>query len=142
MPYSTLDDLQARRPDDTLIHLSDDKNGATVNTSKVAAAIADADADIDLYVGTQYTVPLSAPVPPKVLAMACDLAIYNLYKNRPGNIPEHIGTLRTDAINVLEQIKDKQITLPIEATATSGLGGGVVESSHFSETPGVSGLET
>jgi phage gp36-like protein len=39
----------------------------------VAMALADADAEIDSYLGVRYAVPLTAPVPARVVEAACDL---------------------------------------------------------------------
>lgn len=131
MAYITLQDMQSRRPDETIIQLTDDKNTGSVDQDKVDVAIADADDEINLFINSQYTVPLTAPVPSKIKAISCDIAIYNLYKNRGPS--EKIRTQYKDARRILEQIAARKITLPIATAPTSGIGGGVVVTSHFDE---------
>ena len=83
MAYCTQADLQEQVSEAILIQLTDDANGGAVDSSVVARAIADADAEIDSYCAGRYSVPLS-PVPAIILKLAVDIAIYNLYARRKG----------------------------------------------------------
>lgn len=83
MAYCNQDDIGERLDQDTLIQLTDDTDTGAVDTSKVARAIADADAEINGYVARRYTVPLS-PVPDLVRMLSVELAIYHLYSRRQG----------------------------------------------------------
>lgn len=64
-----------------LIQLTDDPGLGSVTTAMVTAAIAKADAEIDAYCQTAYTVPFST-VPAIVLGWSATLAAFNLYRNR------------------------------------------------------------
>ncbi len=65
-----------------LIQLTDDKSVGSVPDDMVIAAIAKADAEIDGYCQSRYTVPFN-PVPPIVKGWSATLAAFNLYRNRP-----------------------------------------------------------
>jgi phage gp36-like protein len=47
----------------------------------VEKAIAQADAEIDSYLGSRFRVPLT-PTPPRLRALSVDMAIYHLYSRR------------------------------------------------------------
>jgi len=102
MSYSTEDDLLKHVSEDTLIQLTDDAGMGIVDADRLADAIADADAVIDGYLSRRYSVPMN-PVPPLVVRMSADIALYNLYCRRPGTMPEERQS-RYDA--ALAQLKD------------------------------------
>jgi len=79
--YCTIEDIKRQIPEATLRTLTDDEGTGEVNISRVEQAIADAGAEIDAYLQTQYKVPLS-PVPEIVRKMAVDIAVYNLFSRR------------------------------------------------------------
>jgi phage gp36-like protein len=55
--------------------------GDLPDTQVVEEAIAEADSEIEAYIGSRYMVPLS-PVPPRIKALSVDMAIYHLYSRR------------------------------------------------------------
>lgn len=82
------------------------------------AAAADADALIDSYLAARYTTPLN-PVPPLILGIAADILRYKLYDEAP---PKEVNARYKDAIKLLEQLRDGDITIP-GATTASDAGG-------------------
>lgn len=83
MAYCSQDDILEQMDEDILIQLTDDADAGSVDDDKVTRAIADADADIDSYVGVRKDVPLD-PVPTVIRKRSVDMAIYNLYARRQG----------------------------------------------------------
>lgn len=84
MPYATLADLRARMSEDDIIQLTDDARTGAIDQDRVATALAQADAEIDGYVGAYYRrVDAAAPVPPLLLNIACDIAHYRLFRSTP-----------------------------------------------------------
>lgn len=81
MAYCTQDDLLKMIPPGELTELTAD-SGDLPDGAVVAEAIAKAAAEIDSYLGVRYPVPLPAPVPERVRALAVDLALYHLYSRR------------------------------------------------------------
>lgn len=80
--YSTLDNLLALLPAETLVKLSNDQVGAAaVDQDNIDAAILQADRVIDGYVGLQRTVPLD-PVPGLIATISANLAVFHLYRRR------------------------------------------------------------
>lgn len=109
MAYSALADTQNQIEEAKLIQLTDDEGLGSVNEARVTRAIADADAEIDGYVGSRYVVPLS-PVPDSIRRLSVELAIYNLYARRD-KVPEHRVERYKGAVKLLEQIALGKISL-------------------------------
>lgn len=82
MSYASPQDLTDRFDAAELIALTDRAGAGEIDATVVARALADADATIDSYVGRHYRLPL-APVPARVVRVACDLARRYLYTARP-----------------------------------------------------------
>jgi len=102
MSYCTKDDILTQLDEAILIQLTDDDNSGAVNDDFVTRAIADADAEIDAYVGARHAVPLD-PVPALIRAMSTVIAVYNLYSRRLGP-PDHIKDRYQAAVGLLELI--------------------------------------
>lgn len=107
--YCTQTDLLERTDQATLISLTDDADSGEVDASVVARAIADADAEIDGYVGTRHQVPLS-PVPDLVRKVAVEIAIYHLYSRRMG-APEEWRSRYEDNRALLRDISAGKVSL-------------------------------
>lgn len=80
MSYCDLDDLVKMIPEAELAQISTE-DGEEADPAVVAEAIAQADGEIDSYLGMRYQVPL-APTPARVKALSVELAIYHLYSRR------------------------------------------------------------
>ena len=126
MSYTSLALLQDRFGLDELIQRSDKfvpYTGAVV-TSVIDRAIADADAEIDGYVGSRYTLPLPTPTPPVLVPIACDIARYRLYDDA---VTDVVRQRYEDAIARLKDIAAGRLSLGIDpAPAANGAGGIVV----------------
>lgn len=102
MAYATLQDLRDSFPNDDIV-------AALADDDVVAArALAAADAAIDGYVGSVYTLPLS-PVPGQLRDIACDLARFRLYDENPGDL---IVMRHKAAVDALRDIARGVIKLP------------------------------
>jgi len=113
--YCVLADIQKILPEDSLIQLTDDENAGAVNALRVSEAIAQADAEIDAYLGGKYTVPMTT-VPDIVKKCSVDMAIYHLYSRRAEEIPRTRDDRYKRAIKVLEDIVSGKIPSIGEAT--------------------------
>lgn len=122
MDYSTLDDLKEQLSEDELIGLTDDADAGVIDTSVTDRAISDANAVIDGYCKTKYTVPLE-PVPDIIRKISVDLAIYNLFSRKGDVIPEMRIERYKNAIKFLEHISIGKITLGVDTPAPSTDGG-------------------
>ncbi len=141
MPYAILDDIKNSIPDILIAQLTDDANGAVIDNSIVTEKIARADSYIDTLIGTQYPVPLTAPVPDIIKSISVRIAIYHLYERRDTDIPEARLTAYNAARKDLKDIRDGKTSLPIDTAATGSFSSAVLVTTHFDDTPGVSGLE-
>jgi len=109
MAYCTQSDILNQITTVELIQLTDDAVAGVINTTIVARAIADADAEIDGYLGSRHVVPLTT-VPAIVLKISVDLSIFNLYSRR-GTIPDIRADRYKNAIRFLEQVGQGKISL-------------------------------
>ena len=80
MAYCTESDLLTLIPQRELAELTAD-SGDTPDSQVVAEAINLADAEIDAYLGSRYTLPLT-PVPDQVKGLSMDMTLYHLYSRR------------------------------------------------------------
>jgi len=82
MAYSVAADIAKYLDSAAVIALADDDADGVADTTVLTEAIAAADAEIDGYLGSHYSTPLSS-VPVIIRRMSAKLAIYNLYLRRP-----------------------------------------------------------
>ena len=117
MPYCAQTDLEEQLSPEELIELTDDAGAGAVDASIVSRAIADADAEIDSYCGSRYSLPFS-PVPVMVRKLSVDVAIYNLYTRRAIlKMPEERQKRYDNAIRFLRDISKGLISLGADAPA-------------------------
>src|SRR6202011_1533011 len=83
MVYAQPSDMIARYPNRDLVQLTnEDPTQTAANQAVLQQALADASAEIDGYLESRFTLPLSDP--PAVLArLTCDIAMYRLQTLRP-----------------------------------------------------------
>lgn len=118
--YCTQNDIQTALSEDILIQLTDDDNIGVVIAANVTQAIEQADAEIDGYCGSRYTVPF-ATVPALIKALSIEIAVYYLYKRR--TVPEKIEKAYDKAIARLKDISRGLLSMGIDpppAAASSG----------------------
>lgn len=82
--YAQASDMVARFGTVRLVELTDTGEVRTgeINSAVLAQALADADAEINGYLQSRYTLPLTT-VPQVLNKLACDIALYVLMKERP-----------------------------------------------------------
>lgn len=137
--YVSKRDLIDRYGDETVAMLADRDGDADEDVDPVARAIADAEAEINSYIGNRYDLPLpgvididepsaNTDVPTPLRRVAVDIAIYRL-------APSHDMLTREqrkrydDAIKWLEGVAAGSISLGIADTAPA-VGGGLVVTSN------------
>jgi phage gp36-like protein len=113
MTYATQADLETRFGIEEILQLSDRANLGVADVSVIAAALADADNEIDGYVGVAYTLPLDG-TPPILLRLACDMARFFLYKDRAS---DQIRQSYEDAVDRLKRIANGTLKLPVPDAA-------------------------
>ena len=121
MAYCILADIKKAIPEVVIIQLTDDDNIGEIVSANVNKAIAAADATIDAYCQRYYTIPLN-PVPPKIVEISADIAIYNLYSRSDLPLPEIRKERKDAAIRFLEKVSEGKIsqlgaTTPAPSTA-------------------------
>ena len=122
MAYATTEDLIKAITREKVTLYSDDGSTGGVNEPNVARAISDADAVIDGYLRSRYTVPLEAPVPAIIATISVDLAALNLAQRRyPDKLSEAMSERRANAMRILERIASGTITLPITLTQSDAV---------------------
>lgn len=129
MTYVTQAQLETRFGTDLLIKRTDRTNTpkTTIDTTVVAAAIADAEALVDGYLGKVYALPLSV-VPPILTRVAGDVAIYYLM----GDTAEKDGSWHRayrEAMAWLADVSKGIVSIDAEGITPAPQGGGAVRTS-------------
>jgi len=119
MAYCILEDIRQVILDADLIQLTDDARSGVINESRVAQAIASADAEIDGYCAARYTVPFS-PVPPIINKCSVDIAVYNLHARKAMSIPEARQVRYDNAVRILKDIASATVSLEEDVAAEEG----------------------
>ena len=110
MPYATSQDLQTRYGEYELEQLAPGENPGTFNQDRVNAAISDAEAEINSYLGQRYHLPLET-VPAVLQAACCDMARYYLYASQP---TEEVTARYNQRVTWLRDIANKKASLGID----------------------------
>jgi len=114
MAYCQQTDLLNEITSDDLTAITDDAGAGQPSAGVITDAIADADAEIDAYLGTRYDVPLTY-VPAIVKKWSVTIAIYNLYARRRG-APSDRKERYQNVIRALEQVSKGFLTIGKELT--------------------------
>jgi phage gp36-like protein len=96
-----------------------DPDATEPDTAKLGQALADAAAEIDVYVGAQYTLPLPS-VPEVLKRICCDVARYRLWEDKA---PDEIRKRYEDAIRLLDRIAKGTASLGFSDPAPAPAGG-------------------
>lgn len=110
MTYASQQNLIDRFGEDELIQLTDRASLDAIDATVVARALADADAEINGYLSTRYTLPLS-PVPAVLEKLACDIARYQLFENA---VTEIVKERYENAIRFLKDVAAGKVTLGVD----------------------------
>ena len=124
MTYATQADLTDRFGAVELAQLTDRTNGVVIDATVLGRALADADAEIDSYLATRYSLPL-ASTPVVLVRMAADIARYRLYDDR---VTDAVRQRYGDAVSLLKRMASGEVQLAgstVLAAATTGAGNAV-----------------
>lgn len=112
MAYCTLDDLRNAAPEQDFIDLTDFEGAGLASEPRMQAAIDDAEAEINGYLGTRYKLPL-AQVPSLLKGACVDVALYLLYSRRQPEPPEAVRTRYEDRMKFMKDVAAGKATLGI-----------------------------
>lgn len=111
MTYAVISDLETRFGSAEILQLSDRDGNGSADTGVVEAALNDAEAEVNGWIGRAVTLPLD-PVPDTVKRIVCTVARYNLWqRNLPEDHPVYLAY--RDAVKEMDAIGSGKIILPI-----------------------------
>jgi phage gp36-like protein len=118
MSYAQPIDIVNRYPNRDLVQLTnEDPAATTVNTDYLQTFLNDASSEIDSYLESRLTLPLSTNDTPARLTNLCiAIAMYLMQSLRPLHDLEDCRKRYEDAISVLEQFRDGKLTLGLSIT--------------------------
>ena len=117
MTYAFEADLVERFGALELAQRTDRVDGIAIDAVVLGRALADADAEIDGYLATRYTLPL-AGTPPLINRLACEIARYRLYDD---GVPETVRVRYQDAVALLKRLASGEVLLAgMESVAVAG----------------------
>jgi len=114
MAYATQADMEIKYGEKDLIELSDRAFTGEIASAVIEAALADAAALIDGYVGKRYQVPVM-PVPSLLNRLAMVIAYYELHN---GRYSDQVRAAYDDALRTLANISGGIMTLPVAGTTS------------------------
>lgn len=97
---------------------NDEVDGTTVVTAVVDDVIADAEAEVDGYLGARYALPL-VTVPRLVPRLVLRLARHHLYARRRGAVEEWLQKDHDAALRMLRDISEGRVTLGSQPEAAA-----------------------
>lgn len=113
MSYATKANMISAFGEDEVIALTDRSNAFVIDDAVLAAALAEADAEIDPYLAGHYVLP-PASVPAVLVGKACDITRYRL--SGAGVTETDIVRMRyTDAIKFLDKVAAGKLPLALDA---------------------------
>ena len=118
MTYATQADMVERFGHEELAQRTDRFEGLTIDEVVLGRALADADAEIDGYLATRYTLPL-ASTPAVLVRLACDITRYQLFGDK---VPDSVRQRYEDAVGVLKRLAAGSVQLA-GVNAVLALGG-------------------
>ena len=123
MTYATESDLVERFGFEELAQRTNRVDGSSIDTVVLGRALADADAEINGYLATRYSLPLSS-TPAVLVRLAADMARYQLCADK---VPESVRQRYVDAVLVLKRLATGEVQLAgiTAAPATGGAGNAV-----------------
>jgi len=111
MSYAQPSDMIARFPNRDLVQISnEDPTQTTVNTTYLQQYLTDASAEIDAYLESRFSLPLTDP--PAILNQLCStIAMYKMQVLRPLADVEEARKRYDDAIAFLMKVATGELTL-------------------------------
>lgn len=108
MPYATPADLIDLMGEDALSAIADRDGDFVADEAVIVKAIESADAEIDLYLGVRYSLPLPS-VPHALMQISRDIAVYRL--GLAGGATEEHRVRYEDTLKLLQRIADGKASL-------------------------------
>lgn len=130
MSYANIANMIARFGEPEVIALTDRAGVGTLDDAVLAGALAEADAEIEPYLASRYSLPVTN-VPKILTGFACDIARYRLCGAGVTETDE-VRNRYKDAVKFLESVASGKITLgldaagiaPAESASVQVIGGG------------------
>jgi len=111
MSYAQPADIISRYPNRDLVQLTnEDPTAQTVNTDALQIGLNDASSEIDTYLESRLELPLT-DFPARLVLLCVEIAMYKLQTLRPLHDVEDARKRYDDAISVLKQFKNGDLTL-------------------------------
>jgi phage gp36-like protein len=134
MPYIEQSNILGELSQSELAMLTGDPSGETIDTNKVEAAIASADALINAYLFGRYELPISDGCA-TIIFIAISLTIYNLYamKYRDSFVPNEVLSRKSEAVKLLESIAKGKIILAGAASPSKIISNNAFRKNYFTE---------
>lgn len=118
--YVSQSDLETRLGTPLLVGLTNADQAATsIDTDALGQAIAEAEAELNGYVGQQYTLPLVAPYPAIVTGLARRMAIYHVYQLSPGTAPQGVIEDYDRAVKTAQKIAEGKLSLGLDTAGNA-----------------------
>lgn len=114
--YLAAGDYLTRFPTDETVDLTDVRRLGRIDKDRLFAALLAAKSEIDGYLATRYTLPLTA-VPDKVRDLAADLARWRLYVSAGASMPDLVKVAADQARAELKFIAQGVVRLPVNDAA-------------------------
>lgn len=114
--YLTFAEFVARVGVDEAVRLTDEAGTGAIDGPRLAAALLDAQAIVDSWLGARYAVPLAAPVPAPIPTLTFDLALARLYR---GELPAGVEAKQAEALRLLKELSLGRATIPAPPAATA-----------------------
>lgn len=115
MTYASQADMVARFGEGEVIALTDRANAGVIDAAVLAAALVQADAEINPYLQPKYLLPLQV-VPTAIVGLACDIARYRLC-SAAVTVTQDIRDRYKDAVKFLDAVSRGHISLGIDASS-------------------------
>jgi phage gp36-like protein len=139
MSYASQADMIERFGATELAQRTDRTNGTVIDVAVLARALADADAEIDVYLSKRYTLPLES-TPTSINRLACEIARYRLFDD---GVPETVRARYQDAVGLLKRMASGEVQLAgITALVVSGGSGNAVATRTDAKQFDASGLSS
>lgn len=99
--YLSFEAFVARAGVEEAVRLTDSLGTGAIDAERLDAALLDAQATVDAYIGRRYAVPLALPAPAPIPSLVFDLAIARLYTH---DLPANVEQKRDAAMALLADI--------------------------------------
>ncbi len=110
--YVVLDDMVIRYPLAILAQLTDDTNGATVDSAVLNVLIAEAETIVHGYLRDRYALPLTL-CPEDVKGCICAIAYYKAHRRRADTPPQGVTDQFNNAIDYLQKVQRGSVLLNV-----------------------------